>query len=339
VRFALNRKKKPVLHQGQPVQSRAEQQGLYQLLECLPAFAARAFEGTLSIQDTAGVPSSAWPSLQFRFPEIAAACNRFYRAHLDREMGLMRSMGYLDAQWADRMEGLFSGPVGHALEANRAFLLRVGRHSGAESVTLNGVRNIRIMKGKGDAPDFLDEAKTLWLAGDERQSQRDLLPFGWILIEAFQRSDELCEWPGSLRNADMGAWRERVLRRSEVLQADLEAQQQREADTRRAAEAAEQEAREREERLAAMSEEERRIESLRETLAREREVGTLAPNSRVASERVELLRDALEWDADALRQRAAEAIQETVRALPWSKKSKAERQAELARLRSPKAPE
>ncbi len=337
VRFALNRKKRVMMRDGQAVQSKAEQQNLYQLLECLPAFAARAFEATLSLQDTGGVASKAWPSLRFSFSEIAAACNRFYRGHLEREIGVMRSMGYLDAQWAGRIDELFSGPVGQALDANQVFLLRVGRHSGAESVTVNGVRSIRIMKGKGNPPDFLDSAKTLWLASHDRQSQRDLLPFGWVLIEASQGSDGLCEWPESLRNHDIAPWRESVLRHSHVLRTALDAQQQREAEQHRAVEQAELAAREREARLAAMSEEERRIESLLATLAQERETGTLAPSSRVASERVELLRAALEWDSQTLRQQAADAIQETVRVLPWSKKSKADRQSELVRLRDSKA--
>ena len=89
-------------------------------------------------------------------------------------------------------------------------------------------------------------------------------------------------------------------------------------------------------RLAAMTQEERRIESLLATLANERAAGTLAPSSRVASERVELLREALDWDSDMLRRQAAQAIQETVRALPWSKKAKAERQADMDRLRQPR---
>lgn len=339
VRFALNRKKRPVKVQGQQVQSRAEQQGLYQLLECLPGFTPRAFEGSLSIQETGGIRSNAWPSRCFTFSEIAAACNQFYRAHFRRESDLLRSMGYLDTQWAIWIEDLLSGPVGQAVASDRAFLLRVGRHSGAESVTLNGVRNIKIMKGRGETPDYLDEAKTLWLASHERQSQRDLLPFGWVLVEPFQHAAELAPWPGPLQNQETGPWRQRVQLRCQTLLSALETEKSIEAERLRALEAAEREAREREERLAAMSDEERRIDALLQVLARERASDTLAPSSQVASERVDLLRAALEWNSDEFRRKAAEAIQETVRALPWSKKSKAERQAELARLRGPKAPE
>ncbi|AGA33133.1 CRISPR-associated protein, Csm5 family [Thioalkalivibrio nitratireducens DSM 14787] len=336
VRFALNRKKRPVLRGGQQLQSRAEQQGLYQLLECLPPFADRAFRGSLSIQDIAGVESPNWPARVFTFSEIAAACNRFYRAHFEREMALMKNMGYVDRDWERRLETLFASPVGKALDANRAFLLRVGRHSGAESVTLNGVRHIKILKGKGDAPDFMDEAKTLWLAGDERQTQQGLLPFGWMLVESFRDPGELADWPPQLRADDMQSWRERIASHRQKLAAELETERQREIERTRAEQEAERKERERAQRLASMSAEERQIDALLSTLAQEQAAGTLAPSSQVASARVDLLRTALDWGSEELRRQAADAIQQTVRALPWSKKSRAERQNDLARLRQPK---
>ena len=51
------------------------------------------------------------------------------------------------------------------------------------------------MKGKGERPEYLDAAKTLWLASDERQAQRNLLPFGWLLVEPYRDAGELAPWP------------------------------------------------------------------------------------------------------------------------------------------------
>ena len=48
VRFAVNRKKQPVMKGDVLLQSQAEQQNLYQLLECLPGMQPRAFSGELS---------------------------------------------------------------------------------------------------------------------------------------------------------------------------------------------------------------------------------------------------------------------------------------------------
>lgn len=64
------------------------------------------------------------------------------------------------------------------------FLVHVGRHSGAESVTIEGHRNIKIMMGKGEKPKYLDHATTIWLASETRRPvDRDgLQPFGWVQL-------------------------------------------------------------------------------------------------------------------------------------------------------------
>jgi CRISPR-associated protein Csm5 len=143
VRFAVNRKKQPVQQGGVLVQSQAEQKNLYQLLECLPGMQPRAFSGGLAIQGDGRRENDKWPEQRFRLPEIAVACNRFFRPILEHEIELLHRRGYLDESWRAQIGKLFAGPLGTALQEERAFLLRVGRHSGAESVTLNGVRNIR----------------------------------------------------------------------------------------------------------------------------------------------------------------------------------------------------
>lgn len=173
IRFALNRKKQAVIDSGGNLrQSKAEQAGLYQLLECLPAMLPRAFSGSLTVQQETQMPSSKWPKMQFTLAEIAKACNDFYVERLNQEMALLKQRGYVDEEWSSQLSSLRSQPwLKKARKENRAFLLRVGRHSGAESVTLNGVRNIKIMKGRGEKPDYANESKTVWLAGDERQLQ------------------------------------------------------------------------------------------------------------------------------------------------------------------------
>lgn len=60
------------------------------------------------------------------------------------------------------------------LEANQ-FLLRIGKHSGARAVTIDGIRSIKIMKGKGNKPSFEQEETTIWLT--------DHKPFGWLICE------------------------------------------------------------------------------------------------------------------------------------------------------------
>jgi len=64
-----------------------------------------------------------------------------------------------------------------------SFLVRVGRHSGAESVTIEGHRDIFIM-GKRGEKKHRNHATTLWLASEKRkpQSNKYLSPFGWAVI-------------------------------------------------------------------------------------------------------------------------------------------------------------
>jgi CRISPR-associated protein Csm5 len=75
----------------------------------------------------------------------------------------------------------FNGMLGKS-----AFLIRIGRHSGAEAVTIEGNRLITIMQKKGDPPKYSkDGATTLWLASETSKptSNNGLIPFGWALLE------------------------------------------------------------------------------------------------------------------------------------------------------------
>ncbi len=64
-------------------------------------------------------------------------------------------------------------------------LLRLGRHSGAESVTINGLRQIKI-RTAGGRSEIKDHATTLWLASDYHQPEKchqgNLRPFGWVTL-------------------------------------------------------------------------------------------------------------------------------------------------------------
>ena len=61
--------------------------------------------------------------------------------------------------------------------------MRIGRHSGAESITIEGRRDIKI---KGKETVYSDKATTLWLASEFKKSEikKDFKTFGWV---------ELCE--------------------------------------------------------------------------------------------------------------------------------------------------
>jgi CRISPR-associated protein Csm5 len=337
VHFAVNRKKQPVMVGGRLVDSQAEQKGLYQLLECLPPLAARGFRSQISIQDSAGVQSEHWPDphLRFDLADIAAACNRFYRPILDRELELLRERDFLDSTWADAVDRLLAGPLAASMGANRTFLLRVGRHSGAESVTLNGVRDIKIMKGKGEKPEYLPYVKTFWLAADEPGQQQRLLPFGWLLIEIADGAAAFPDWVFPDLASDSAAWRAGVAARCNRANAELAQAREREIQAQRDREVAEREAAERAARLENLSPESRKLEALRALLARDRSAGNKQPGGELTESLVASLKEAAQnWPAAESRE-LADLAEEIYGFIGWpASKKKRERQAQIGDLRS-----
>lgn len=331
VQFAVNRKKQPVQRGGTLLQSQAEQKGPPQLLECLPPFQARAFEGALSIQSTGGVQSEDWPKIQFKLADIVGACNDFYRPILDGETDLLRRRGFLDDAWAERLDGLLAGPIGRAIEAGEAFLLRVGRHSGAESVTLNGLRSIKILKGKGQDPERLSEAKTLWLASPERQAQRGLQPFGWLLVEPYRDPGDLPAWPQSVSDTSVAEWRGAIAQRVARARALIEQGQNAESERRRAEEARRQAAETEAARLATLSPRERQLEQLRSLFERDRKVNRKEAGGELANALVGLLKEAESgWQGPECAQ-LADLAQAIYAFIGWpASKKKQQRQAQIA---------
>jgi len=97
------------------------------------------------------------------------------------------------------MEGMFRP---------EAIPIRVGRHSGAESMTIEGHRDIKIMGGKGKKDRWDDHATTIWLASDESKPGvvKNCRPFGWAEIGTLDPliekkfNDREKEWAGKIFN-------------------------------------------------------------------------------------------------------------------------------------------
>ena len=198
VLLAVNRKKAAVTDEsGRARKSRAESGDLYQTLECLSPWRYRAFVGEVTVQDMAGLETcdqNALPAADLRFDmaHIAHACNAFYAPILEAEMHMLRGRGYLDEAWAKAMGRLLAASA-EKRQQGGVFLLRIGRHCGAESVTLNGARRIMV-KGRGRDAEELSAAKTWWLAAANKDQQHNLLPFGWLLVEVLPLIDDIPVW-------------------------------------------------------------------------------------------------------------------------------------------------
>ena len=345
--LAVNRKKDLVTDkQGNPRQSQAEAKHLYQILECVPPMQYRAFTAQLNVQGLGeaagfgGVPAS---DMRFAMEQIAQACNAFYRPILETELLLLSQRGYLNTEWRRTINEI----LGTVLPGQKqVFLLRVGRHSGAESVTLNGVRNIK-MKGRGQPPECGPPPKTVWLAADEPSQTSGLLPFGWLLVEYVGQEKVLPE-QGTLKticeaHGESGrAWSQTVKEKELAWeQIRHETEEQHRAETEQALRRAEEAARdakqeaERQAKRAAMSPQELALEETQRLFEEERERGVLKPGSATINKLNQLLKDADDWPPD-IRPRLAE-LAEKIFAHPsvgWGARDKArKRKARIKALK------
>jgi CRISPR-associated protein Csm5 len=176
VLFQVNRKKRP-----NQFESRAS---IETLVECVPAGQPRAFHASLNIERKAR-QGQGTPSLQPDWAMLTKACNAFYLARLEEELEIIENNRFASEAWLKNARGrLAAGGIwGKAMAEGRGFLLRVGRHSGAESVTVDAPRKIKILGAKGQPPSWKDHATTLWLAANEPGKATDMWPFGWVFVQ------------------------------------------------------------------------------------------------------------------------------------------------------------
>lgn len=241
VYFSTNHKKREVRDKsGQVVTAK----GPCTRRESLVGGQHRALAGELRFDLLPGLDASdKTPKRDHRiagFEALAQACNRYYLPRLARECEILDQRHFGNPGWLAAF-GKLMNQIKPQLDAGALMLLRVGRHSGAESVTLDGIRSIRIMTGKGQPPQYSDVgAKTLWLAAEREDVTRgDLLPFGWLLVEPADSPEitALRAWCEAQPKPDLAAVRTSLARKREeaAREADRQAQIARE---RLAAEAA-----------------------------------------------------------------------------------------------------
>jgi CRISPR-associated protein Csm5 len=302
IRYAVNRKKTP-----SKKKSMAEERDLYTLLECLGAHRSHSFKAELIL--LSGRELARWEEkLPFAtFGDLADLCNSYYFPRLCTELDVLESLNYADTGWISTLRHLTQGELRNALKHQRAFLLRIGKHSGADHNTLDEARCIEIMQKQGQPPKYLDHATTLWLAADSKDQIGAMLPFGWVLVEfgdaglpethAFLRRNAQAAYDRLEREQRRRAEAEH--RREERAQAEAEARRKAEEDTARAqAEAA---------RLAALSENGKRAEAL---LAERSEANKgKGPGSQLYSRLRSLIQEAEGWDEADRRALHAAAVE------------------------------
>jgi len=174
--FQANRKKRP-----NQFESRA---GIETLVECIPHSQPRAFTASLNIERKAR-QGQGTPTTQLDWAALAKACNNFYLARLDEELKIIEVNKFASESWIKNARGRLApgGIWGKAIAEGKGCMLRVGRHSGAESVTVDAPRKIKILGARNQSPSWKDHATTLWLASNEPAAETGMWPFGWVFVQ------------------------------------------------------------------------------------------------------------------------------------------------------------
>lgn len=155
--YVVNKKKRP---------SEDLARGPYQIVEAV--LPRSIFVGEISVEKPQKTGAASMP---IELKELLGSVGRFYTTEKRREDDILKAIGV----------GLSEKPTGAATT-----LLRIGRHSGAECVTVEGHRQIRIMQGKKGSIEK-DHATTVWLASEtdkpiEPNAWQGLKPFGWAAL-------------------------------------------------------------------------------------------------------------------------------------------------------------
>jgi len=302
--YAISKKKKPSERGASEIKVFLET-----VRETLP----EAFAGELRL------------SGKINWEKLCDACNAFYRPQLENELGHALFGPLLDPQWRTLIRQLLAGELGELMAARQGFLLRTGKHSGAESITLDGVRNINIkIKTPNGKPDECRAATTeKRFASTTRAATGNLLPFGWIWISSCDDAhqylsaavhDQISRHAAPILETHaerLVAADERAEKFSEMQREAL--RRQAEAVAAKQAKAEEQAARE--VALAAMTENQRRVEEFVSMCARRAEQlrgSKENPNATIHNTARALAKAALEgtdWTADE-KQAVADAIEE-----------------------------
>jgi CRISPR-associated protein Csm5 len=167
--YAVNEKKKL---------SNTKARGPYQILEIIEA--GSVFEGTIEV-----VPAEKQAKIKTPLEKalLFNSAQEFYMKEKVREDDELSRIG---------MHGLDLGNL------EGLYLLRLGQHSGAECVTIDGQRSIKILKKKDEEPAIMDRATTFWFAADAKDvyTKESLMPFGWSVLHPGPAPEELRNSPG-----------------------------------------------------------------------------------------------------------------------------------------------
>lgn len=250
--------------------------GLSVMREVIPAMISRGFSAQMNLQHISSSHSKGIPNRQIDLQYLIKACNDYYLAFFKTELKTLEALDCLDQSWLALIRDIFSHELQSLISANKAILLRVGRHTSAEGITIDGARSIEIPQRKDDPSRYGNKtATTLWLAGELSKTKKNLQPFGWVLVEIDpDPNDKISQsLAAKLLNFNRAVWEKQCATRQsiEAKRAEMEYLQTEELAKQELLQLKnEEEARQeavRQAALAAMSEQARSVENLRKRMA------------------------------------------------------------------------
>lgn len=160
--YGINRKKSEV----------GAGRGVPQILEVI--LPGSIFEGVISIEPPLNGSGIRMPVEK---EKLFSLVQKHYAKVYNDELKTARAIHYTPPRPND-VKKLVEG------RGNSPHLVRIGFHSGAESVTIEGNRTITI-RGPGRSRTERDRATTIWLASENEnpQNNRAMMPFGWAMLE------------------------------------------------------------------------------------------------------------------------------------------------------------
>jgi len=160
--YGINKKKAPSVH---------ETRGVPLIFETIQP--GSIFKGTITV--TAPLSGAGIKETVDDVETLLKSALLFYSNEKEREEKELKNIG-LDLHEQSK----------ELREQENTFLLRIGRHSGAESVTIKGHRDIYIMGKRGERGTFKDHATTTWLTSETKNPaiMSNLSPFGWAYLNS-----------------------------------------------------------------------------------------------------------------------------------------------------------
>lgn len=138
-----------------------------------------SFEGKANLEIPYGLSrTSAKLPVEININSLAESSKHHYMNKLEKEEATLKLIG-CDFNLSKIIRKKYADTL-----FKTSFPIRIGHHSGADFVTLDRNRNIKIRRGKAPAI-YRSSSTTLWLASLKKkpENRTNLAPFGWAMVE------------------------------------------------------------------------------------------------------------------------------------------------------------